>query len=453
MSNTFGSVIDQLVQEIEGLRASIGPLMQSADFNAKFNDFLFYRFLEDNAEPLDANGDGSKSYRVGPGQFSQLRRLERGRASASVAVSLLPSSLLVTLVSRFDAYLGRLIRVMVLTRPELLKTSERTLTLSTLIDLADFDSARDYLVEKEIESVLRKSHSDHFDWLESRLGMELRKDLPSWKTFIELTERRNLFVHCDGIVSHQYLGNCKEHGVPNVACRVGDKLDAPPKYYREACDCIIEIAVKLTHVVWRKLLPTDRELADEALNQTGFELIVHGNYALAYELMRFACDVPKKHASERHRLMLLVNWAQSCKWLNRNEECIAMLSKEDWSAKGLDFQICVAVLRDDFVKTVELMKEIGKDGSVKADAYRDWPIFRLARKEEIFLAGYKETFGEEMQIGERNVVPLQQSQLEDFLKTIAGEGSVSAITEQAPPAIETSPATHSEDSRDGAEKG
>src|SRR5207244_3473281 len=109
------------------------------------------------------------------------------------------------------------------------------------------------------------SHADHFSWLETKLDMPLRKDLPSWPSFVELTERRNLLVHCDGVVSHHYLANCQEHSVALGTCSVGDKLGVPSVYYRAACDCILEMAVKLTHVVWRKLLPNEREPADNAL--------------------------------------------------------------------------------------------------------------------------------------------------------------------------------------------
>lgn len=416
MSEKFKLVIDQLVEEIEGLRISIGPLMDSVNFNGQFSAFVLGRFLEEYGEVVEDKGDGEKSYRVGPSLFGKLRRLDRKLKSSVVAQSLLPSSLLVTLVSRYDAFLGRLIRTMVITRPELLKSSERSLSLSDLLELGDFDSARDYLIEKEIESVLRKSHNDHFSWLESKLDMPLRKDLPSWPAFIELTERRNLLVHCDGVVSHSYLANCKDHSVPLGTCSVGDKLGAPPAYYLKACDCILEMAVKLTHVVWRKLLPNDRESADDALNQTCFELLIHENYALANELLRFANTVLNKHASERHRLMFLVNWAQSCKWLDNDKECQVLLDKEDWSAKGPEFRLCVSVLRERYEEAVAIMVQLGKDGPLKAEDYRDWPMFRKARKERAFQDGYQAVFGEEMKLGE-SLVPVKAKDVQEFLES------------------------------------
>ena len=124
----FAGVINQLVQEVEALRASIGQLMETISFHRRFNDFLLGRFLEESGELVEEEPDGVKSYKVGPAHFGKLKRLERRLTSSAVAESLLPGSLLITLVSRYDAFLGRLIRTMLLTRPELLKSSERTLT-------------------------------------------------------------------------------------------------------------------------------------------------------------------------------------------------------------------------------------------------------------------------------------------------------------------------------------
>jgi hypothetical protein len=51
------------------------------------------------------------------------------------------------------------LRAIFLLRPELIASSDRQLALSQLLELGTIDSATEYLLEKEIESVLRKSHA------------------------------------------------------------------------------------------------------------------------------------------------------------------------------------------------------------------------------------------------------------------------------------------------------
>jgi len=121
------------------------------------------------------------------------------------------------LVHKYDAYLGRLLRVAFYIRPEILAASDKTLTYTDLASFKSLSAARESLIEREVESVIRDSHIDHFNWMEKRFDLPLRKDLEVWPKFVEITERRNLFVHCDGIVSSQYLSVCKAHGVQLVS--------------------------------------------------------------------------------------------------------------------------------------------------------------------------------------------------------------------------------------------
>jgi hypothetical protein len=97
-------------------------------------------------------------------------------------------------VSQFDVYVGHLLRCSFGAKPDALNASNKTITYSQLIGFASFDAAKEHVIEKEVETVLRASHADQFDWLENRLGIPLRNPLPAWPAFVEVTERRSLFA-------------------------------------------------------------------------------------------------------------------------------------------------------------------------------------------------------------------------------------------------------------------
>lgn len=358
-TSPFGGEVYRFVAHIEGLRETITPLMVTANLAHRWASYRFNQFLEKHGE-LTESTDSHKSYRIAPDGFRPMQKHITNVQSTAVACNVLPNSLLVSIVSQFDAYLGRLVRAMILTKSEILNSSEKTITCSQLMSFGNIDAAKEYLIEKEIESVLRKSHSEHFLWLEARLGIPLRKELPSWGRFIEITERRNLFVHCDGIISHQYLAVCRENESPlPEEIKVGDQLGVPPQYYKEACDCIAELGVKLGHVIWRKLAPQEMKEADSNLNEIGVQLIAKENYRLASILFEFAANVLKKHSSERSGLTFLVNLAQAYKWLGDQDKCRKLLDQIDWSAKGDDFKIVVQALRDEFAELCALMQRLG----------------------------------------------------------------------------------------------
>ena len=106
----------------------------------------------------------------------------------------LPGSLFVSLIGHYDHYLGRLLHCLLTLRPELLNATDRQLTFSQLAKFESIEDARSYVLEKEIETVLRKSHVEQFDWMEKRFSIQLRENLATWPRFVEVTQRRNLFA-------------------------------------------------------------------------------------------------------------------------------------------------------------------------------------------------------------------------------------------------------------------
>lgn len=400
----FKSAVDHLVDDVEALKKTL-PLMMAVltltrrQARKELDEYVAERDIETRKD------NGKTTYTVEQGDFSRFDKLLSRVDSASVAGRIVPRSLLVSLVSQFDAFLGRLIQAIFTSRPEILEASERQMSFADLTQFETLQDARSYIIEKEVESVLRKSHTKHFDWLEHRLKMPLRKDLAVWPTFVELTERRNLFVHADGVVSRQYLAVCAENGVrleDDVV--LGRQLSVSGAYFHKACDCVQEIGIKLAHVCWRKLASDERKEADNDLNNKAFKLIVDGDYDLALELLRFGTEVIKTHHSEEMKLYMLINRAQAYKWKGDADECKALLGSIDWSAKGNHLRLARAVLSDDMDEAVRLVRSLGAGHRVMGkEAYASWPLFRELRETEEFREAYRDVFDEEFRIEEEDM--------------------------------------------------
>jgi hypothetical protein len=356
-------------------------------------------YLNKYAEKTKQDEHGNFEYMLSIDHMYKVSALSRQNLHLNTSKNLLPRSFLVSLVSQYDAYLGSLIRVMFLKKPEILNSSEKNLTFSQLVGFSTIEDARKHIVEKEIEAVIRESHIEQIRWLEKKLAIPLTKDLDIWPTFVEITERRNLFVHTDGIVSEQYLSVCDENSVefPNEL-KIGDCLGVSNDYFKQSCDCCFEFGIKLAHVIWRKLAPDDRESADTSLNQTCFELISEGEYKLALALLTFATETIKQHSSEEIFLYLIINKAQSLKWDGRDEECKALIATIDWSAKGHKYNLAKLVLLEEYTEAARLMKIIGPKGEVDIVSYTNWPLFKEFRKTMIFNEAFEEIFGKKPQI-------------------------------------------------------
>jgi hypothetical protein len=270
------------------------------------------------------------------------------------------------------------------------------------LKFGDVETVKESIIEKEIESVLRESHTEQFKWFEKKLALPLRKDLSIWATFIELTQRRNIFVHNDGKVSNQYLQVCKEHNVtlkPEVV--LGLELELDMRYFESAFRTLFEIGVKLNQVIRRSLLPQDIESADHSFLIISFELVENRQYQLAKELYDFSDKYIKKFSNEDLRLRILLNRAQAYKWLGQDEECRKIIESVDWTATGELYKLGSAVLLEDYDRAIETMKSIGNNEKIIEKVfYKDWPIFKKFRQIEKFKNAYLEIFSETFEITE-----------------------------------------------------
>jgi hypothetical protein len=397
---SFQHEMRSFVSHIESLSKALTPTMEAMMEAFEKSSNAIDSFIKKKGV-MRTEQDGTEHYRIKPSDLHQFERKFKAVNSATLAVRNIPQIFLCSLVHKYDAYLGRLLRVAFSVKPEILSASEKALTYTDLAGFTSLSAARESLVEREVESVIRDSHIGHFSWMEKRFNLPLRKDLNVWPQFVEVTERRNLFVHCDGIVSSQYLNVCKTQGVKiDSDIKVGDQLNVDRTYFSKAFDCMLEIGIKLGHVLWRKLQPDDIKAADVALQETGFELLVEERYELAKKILRFATDTLKTISSDQIRRMNLINLCSAYKFSGDEKTCGSLLDSEDWSACDPSFQLAVAVHKDNFTEAGALMESIGEDGKMSRENYSTWPLFKIFRESKEFLASYRKLFGEEFVVPE-----------------------------------------------------
>lgn len=388
----FQQNLDLFIVRVDSLSDHMKLAMAAIAQSDRQENAKFAEFMGTKAKPVN---DEKNAFTIPEAHFTEFRRLERKVARSRLALISVPRSFTVALVSEFDAFMGATLKTFYRLKPDALNASERSMTYSELMAFGSIEAAREHIVEKELETFLRSSHSEQFKTLETKLGIPLRKDLPIWTDFIELTERRNLFVHNDGVVNSQYLQVCSTEGVDCTGLKKGEPLRVSKGYFSKAHEVVYEIAAKLSHVMWRKLAPDDMETADGHFAGTLiYDLLYDKRYRLARVLADFGASTFKKWKSDFFRRALVVNRAQAYLWDGKREDGLKILDAEDWSAANNEFHVCVAALRQDFAGAVRSMKAIGPTGRPGKQGYRDWPVFRELRKSADFQAAFEEVFGE-----------------------------------------------------------
>ena len=318
------------------------------------------------------------------------------------------------MVSKYDGFLGLLTKQIFKDKPEILNGSDKEFKASDILTYADFNELKDVLVEKEIETLLRKNHIEQLQWLETKLGIKQLRDFKVLPDFVEIMERRNLFVHCNGVVSRQYLSECDKYGVKLPAeVQIGTRLDADIDYVRKVHTILFQVGIMLGYTLWYKIRPTEGELIIDSLSDVSFDLISEGKYQLGQCIIDFALANKswKKEIKYAQNLVFHVNKALSYHLQDMQNECDLIVNSLDVSAAKPVYNLAVAVLLNNYKKAYEIMDIIGNEEGMRIN-YKTWPLFAKIRLEPEFANRYKAIFNEEYECTDAKL-----SAFEDILKS------------------------------------
>ena len=315
------------------------------------------------------------------------------RLSSSSPVATLEKSLFISLFSIFDKFVGDLVAVLYNKNPDLYKNINKELSLSEALKYDSMDELRQVFLDKEIEAIRRKSYADQFKDLESKFSIKLTQ-FDEWPYFIECSQRRNLFTHCDGIVSKQYLDVCREAGCkPKEERKVGDQLEIGAKYLFQSYMLVAQVGVMLGQTLWRKTLENELEQADTHLSRIVFDYLHMEHWGNAILISKFAHELPKISTDQMERIFS-VNHAIALNAMDKRKAAKAILDKKDWSATTYDFKLAYSILTNDYTEAEAIMCKLGKEGELINElSYHDWPLFREFRDSMQFFRGYEQVYG------------------------------------------------------------
>lgn len=324
----------------------------------------------------------------------QKASMEFERFKTSDLSETLEKSLYINIFSIFDKFTGDLIQELFNRKQELYKQIQRDLKLSELIEAKSIEEIKQKALEKEIESIKRKSYQDQFKDIEKIFSISLTK-FKNWPAFIEAAQKRNLLVHCDGVISNQYVKVCSEvnftHKEPPS---IGEKIPMGPNVFIPTTWIIIEVIVMLGQTLWRKSLPDEIEDADNHLHRIIYDFLYMEKWDEAITLSKFAINLPK-HSSDQIQKINTINYTIALKGKGGKgiDAAKNIINKIDWSSSIYDFKMAHSIINDDFSKAKEFMIKIGKEGElINEDSYHTWPLFRDFRNTEEFNDAYLEIY-------------------------------------------------------------
>jgi hypothetical protein len=170
---------------------------------------------------------------------------------------LLRRSMLTLLASDFELLLSEVVPAVLLERPSLLNAAESSLSLQELEALPDVDSARQLIVQRKVDDLLREGIGQWSNWFD-KFGVKWRDMIEDWPAFVEVFARRNVFMHAGGVVSPQYLKALRDAGARESEIpALGAKLELDQAYLEAASERLLAFGFLLCTGTWLQLRKED----------------------------------------------------------------------------------------------------------------------------------------------------------------------------------------------------
>jgi hypothetical protein len=312
------------------------------------------------------------------------------------ALPVLARSLFMQMFSEFDAFMGALLKNIYLKNQDLLKGVSREISLRELFEHSTIDDVKIAMLDKEIETFRRDSYVEQFSSLEKKFQITLKK-FDEYPEFIELSQRRNIFTHNDGLVSAQYLSVCEREGwkFPKRPT-TGNTLHVTLPYFDRALRVMSKVGYMLAHTLWLKVFPQEHVELHDSISNRIYQCLEHKRWQLAADLGSFALTDPmKKSVTEINLRIRTINIAIGLKFSERDDEARQLLKSLDWTASYRDFKLAIYILEEKYDEAVDLMLSIGKSGEIlQQSSYHSWPLFHKFRECPEFYSTYEKIYGE-----------------------------------------------------------
>lgn len=298
-----------------------------------------------------------------------LLRLERSSRQYDLSLC----GALVSLLSVVEWFFADILSAFFELHPKVIG-EERCLSLEELTELGSIDAARHRLIQNQVEKVLRGEFRSWIEFLHERTQVDLQWITPHLSLIEEIFQRRNVFVHNDGLANKIYLSRVAPEFRKDL--KEGALIPLKDSYLRDAIDLIEQQIILFAAETWKREKPNDEERGNAMLLLT-YSKIVSGEYECAAQFANFV--VHDKKQSEHFRLSSLLNYWQAKKWSEKFAEVQDDVSSADFSAKGDLFQFARLVLMDDFQQATSRMEHLLDSGALAYEALATWPIFKELR--------------------------------------------------------------------------
>lgn len=284
-------------------------------------------------------------------------------------------SALMSLVVYFEGMVSDVFKFLINKNPDSI-TNSKQLTFKEIKELGSMESAVEYLIEREIESITRGDYNDWCTQLKNKFKLNLKNIDEHKNTIIEIIKRRNLFVHNNGYVNNIYIKSVDESLIKEI--KKGDVLEVDINYIKEA----IKILKKVGNDILIELLKKNDKKSvfywDYYFN-VGYNELLDGNYFNSTKIFEALCD--DKNRKNEDILRATANLLLSKKLDNNYDEVKHEINQIDITALQDDFKIVFLLIKEEKDEALKILKR-AYPNYINRSNIETWPVFKDIRNDK-----------------------------------------------------------------------
>ena len=197
---------------------------------------------------------------------------------------------LISLISAVEWYFSRMLHAYFRKYPQIAISEDKVFSYEDLTPFTSVDDARQYLIEKKVEDVLRGSFSDWIKYFRGSPKLSMSYLDCCIDDLVETCERRNLLVHNNGVVNNIYVSKVSEkHG---KAVKQGEHLSVTREYLDQRINLFERCCILICAELWKQLDPS-AEARGTILTDIAFEHMMRGRWCIPEGLSFFVMNDKK----------------------------------------------------------------------------------------------------------------------------------------------------------------
>ncbi len=303
-------------------------------------------------------------------------------------IELMYKSILINLVSTAECFLGDILKKYFSTYKgeivgKLISKQDKIYTITELEEFESIEEAKEYIIDKKIGSLFRGSFEDWIVFLKDKMSLSMGYMDADKDTMVEIFQRRNLFIHNNGIINRIYISKVKNKY--RYSDNIGEKIVLKKDYISNAIFLLQKNLILIAFELWKKREHEDKKRS-RFFQELSFKYLEQGKWELLESATNFV--VRDTIAPDTILKVAQINLWLSEKRLGKLNKCV--VEKTDFSTSKIEYRICQKALLDKNDEAIHLIKRALDTNQIDMKTIYEWPVLSELRDTKEFKQMLKE---------------------------------------------------------------